>query len=183
MKCPTLFSMVFISNHSVLGAESLLFWACDYAEKANRTQESSDTVACADTIHDVWNAILGICSWKHFLPQNENGPPFAHCGRPHKTTSTQKPVTKKKKKNLDAWASAMTHMTLDSALLSTETDTSTEILAFRLFWSSLKMFMLLQQPGTGKRNCMKTVHYVQMSHLLSCNRKIWRHEGSQNCMW
>lgn len=98
MKCPTLFSMVFISNHSVLGAESLLFWACDYAEKANRTQESSDTVACADTIHDVWNAILGICSWKHFLPQNENGPPFAHCGRPHKTTSTQKPVTKKKKK-------------------------------------------------------------------------------------
>lgn len=79
---------------------------------------------------------------KHLLPQNENGPPSAHCGRPHETTSTQKPVTKKKKKSWmpehQPW-----HTTLDSALLSTETNTSTEVLAFRLFWSSLEMFMLL----------------------------------------
>lgn len=76
MKCPTLFSMVFVFNHSVLGAKSLLFWACDYVEDANRMQKSSDAVACTDTIHDALKAILGICSRKHLLPQNENGPPL-----------------------------------------------------------------------------------------------------------
>lgn len=76
MKCPTLFSMVFVSNHSVLGAESLLFWACDYAENVKRMQKSSDAVACTDTIHDALKAIPGIFSRKHLLPQNENGPPL-----------------------------------------------------------------------------------------------------------
>lgn len=65
-------------------------------------------------------------------------------------------------------SSGLENRVVNSAFFPTETDTSIKILAFQAaleqFGAIFTIFMLLEQPGTRKHNCIKTAQYAQMSH-------------------